>query len=174
MEARPMSIRAAREDDLVAINEIFNSYVDSSPCTSRTDPMSLEDRLTWFHGHTKALPVLVAIEPSGLLVGWASLSLFRSQQTYPLVVEVSVYSRPGYARSGIGKRLVVCLCSEAARLGYRSVIAVISDANQCAVSLFQHLGFVQAGHLRELYLKHGVLYGIYYYQLSLSPLNEPA
>ena len=41
-------VRAATEDDLEAINEIYNHYVAETHITFDDEPMSLEGRREWF------------------------------------------------------------------------------------------------------------------------------
>ncbi|MBP7934214.1 MAG: GNAT family N-acetyltransferase [Phycisphaerae bacterium] len=76
-----MLIRLARPADLVAINDIYNYDVLQSNCTYQTKPESPDERRAWFEEHGEGHPVTVA-ERSGEVVGWGSLSSFRSRAAY--------------------------------------------------------------------------------------------
>ena len=57
-----MEIRIAREDDLLAINEIYNQAVLQQFCTAHLEQVSMEERKLWFRAHDPAVyPVFVAV-----------------------------------------------------------------------------------------------------------------
>ncbi len=82
-------IRDAVESDLQHINDIYNHYVVHSTCTYQYEPSTLAERRAWFAEHDAAHPVTVATR-SGEIVGWGSLSWFRTRIGYRFTVENTV------------------------------------------------------------------------------------
>jgi len=161
-----MVVRAARESDLEAINDIYNYFVLNSTCTYQEEPEPLEGRRAWFRHHGKRHPVIVAVE-DGEVVGWGSLSAYHPRSAYRNTVENSVYVHPGHHRRGIGSLLLKDLIVRARRLGHRAIIAGI-DADQAgSVALHAKWGFEGAGRLRKVGLKFGRWLDVIYMQLSL-------
>lgn len=67
------ALRLATEDDLAAINDIYNYYVPRSTCTYQLETEPLAGRRAWFREHhAETHPVIVA-ESEGEVVGWGSL-----------------------------------------------------------------------------------------------------
>lgn len=66
------TIRLATRADAEDINSIQNHYVINSTATFLTDPLTLEQRLTWLENRSQAHPVVLA-QADGLVVGWGSL-----------------------------------------------------------------------------------------------------
>ena len=97
-----LRMRLATEDDLPAINQIYNHYVLNSVTTYQEEPDTLEGRQLWFGEHGQKYPVTVATVKTEV-VGWASLSPFRVRSAYRYTVENSVYIHHGHLRRGIGR-----------------------------------------------------------------------
>lgn len=83
-------IRLAQQEDLAAINEIYNYYVLHSTCTYQETPETIESRREWFERHGGQHPITVA-EVDGRIVGWGSLSAYHARSAYRNTVENSVY-----------------------------------------------------------------------------------
>ena len=148
-------IRQAREDDLAAINDIYNEAVISSTATFQIEPVPLEARRAWFAEHPQhTYPVLVA-ECGGVVVGWAAISRYATRCAYRFTVEDSIYLRRDHRRRGIGAALLARLIEAANAAGHHSMIAQIADHNPASIRLHQKLGFQTVGELREVGWKFG-------------------
>jgi L-amino acid N-acyltransferase YncA len=161
-----LHIRPARADDLGAINDIYNYYVERSTCTFQTEPETAEDRAAWFSAHDAAHPVIVA-EVAGEVVGWGSLSRFHSRCAYRFTVETSVYVRHDALAKGIGHALMVELIVRARAAGHHSIIGAICTENAPSLALGEKLGFVKVGHLHEVGFKFDRWLDVAYMQLIL-------
>ena len=159
-------VRPAIQDDLVAINEIYNEAVLHSTATFDTDPKSLEDRRRWFEKHGDRHPVLVS-EAGGQVTGWASLSEWSDRRAYADTAEASIYLAEAARGRGTGKQLYRELVHEARRLGFHTLIARIADANEASIRLHEGLGFEKIGVMREVGRKFGKLLDVHLYQLLL-------
>src|SRR5579885_201296 len=144
-----MIIRLAREDDLAAIDGIYNHYVERSTCTYQYQPTTPAERLSWFREHDQLHPVTVA-ELDKVVVGWGALSWFRTREGYRHTVENTVYVHPEHHRRGIGRAILIDLIDRAAQLGHRTIIAGISAEQAASIALHRSLGFREVGLLRHV------------------------
>jgi phosphinothricin acetyltransferase len=160
-------LRLATEDDLAAINDIYNYYVPRSTCTYQLEPEPLEGRRAWFrehHGETH--PVIVA-ESDGEVVGWGSLSKFHPRAGYAPTVEASVYIRHDQQRRGIGRLILSELVERARQSGFHSIIGGASVDQTASIALQESLGFRRVGQLAEVGYKFGQWLDVVYLQLML-------
>jgi L-amino acid N-acyltransferase YncA len=164
-----MLIRPATQADLPAINAIYNPYVLTSTCTFQEEPDTLGDRETWFAAHGERHPVIVVEEKDGVVVGWASLSPFRSRAAYRFAVESSVYIESGRHGQGIGKALMADLIGRARTLGHHTIVAGVSDDQCASIGLHESLGFERVAHFKEVGFKFGRWLDVAFLQLMLTP-----
>ncbi len=161
-----INIRNAVEDDLPAINDIFNHYVSTSTCVWTTCLCSEENRKDWFIKHRSSLPVLVA-EYDDTLVGWGALSWFDTACTSSKTVENSVYVHHNFQRQGVGRKILEELVLLAKEAGLVSIIASISSDQAASIALHVSAGFAEAGNLKRVGYKFGEYHDLSYYQLLL-------
>ena len=159
-------IRLAISADLSAINDIYNHYVHCSTCTYQTEPSTPDERAEWFAAHGPTHCVTVA-EAAGVVVGWASISRFRSRSAYDRTVENAVYVRHDRHRHGIGSALLADSLDRARAVGHHTVIAVIDAEQAGSIALHVRHGFVEAGRLREAGFKFGRWLDVVYLQRML-------
>ena len=102
--AKPeVSVRPATIDDLPAIRDIYNYYIETSTCTFDLEQKTEQELVQWFSQRSDAHPVIVA-ELTGDVVGWGALSPWKSRMAYVHSVEGSVYVQHKFHRKGIGRR----------------------------------------------------------------------
>jgi phosphinothricin acetyltransferase len=97
----------------------------------------------------------VVAEVAGEIVGFGSLSRFRSRPAYATTVEDSVYLRAGHQGRGIGQQLLEELVRLAALHGFHAVIARITGENDASIRLHARCGFEVVGTEREVGRKFG-------------------
>lgn len=146
-----MTIRDATENDLEAINRIYNHYVATSDCTLQTEPSTADERRSWFAAQG-TLPVLVA-ERAGEIVGWGALVLFSPRAGYRFTVEDSVYVRHDARGGGIGRALLDALCARASSAGLRAILGRIAATQPESLKLHLRAGFEEAGTLKQVGFK---------------------
>lgn len=150
-----MTIRPATEDDLAAINEIYNEVIATSTAIYADDPVSLEERRAWFAARRAAgYPVLVADEGGGVL-GLATFGDFRAYPGFRHTVEHSVHIRADARGRGLGGALVAALFEPALALGKHVMVAGIDATNDGSIRLHERLGFERGTVLREVGRKFG-------------------
>ncbi|MDB4970609.1 MAG: phosphinothricin acetyltransferase [Myxococcales bacterium] len=149
-----LTIRDACEDDLAAIDAIYNHYVLNATCTWQCEPNTAAQRRLWLSAHDQEHPVTVAVL-DGEVVGWGSLSVYNVREGYRFTVENTVYVHPGRLRRGVGRALLTDLVERARGLGHRTIVASISADQEASVALHRAAGFVDAGRLRVVGFKFG-------------------
>ena len=161
-----MILRDATQADLPAINAIYNHCVLTSTCTFQVTPATAEERREWFTRCGQQHPVIVAEENCEVLA-WGSLSPFHKREAYAGTVENSVYVHHDHYRRGLGRSIMEELIRRARARGIHSIIALIAAEQVGSIALHRALGFVEAGHLREVGVKFGRVLDVVYWQLLL-------
>ena len=151
-----LTIREARREDLTAITEIYNDAIIKTVATFDTQPRLMEEQRAWFAEHDTKYPILVA-EDEGLIVGWASLSMWSDRCGYCDTAEISLYVKEGHRNRGIGRKLLKTTLKKGKNAGFHTVIARIAGANQASIHLLEASGFVHIGTMREVGRKFGRL-----------------
>jgi phosphinothricin acetyltransferase len=163
-----MNIRPATREDLPGILEIYNDAVLNTTATYDYEPRTLEHRIAWFEEHAKEnYPVFVAVEESGRVAGWSSLSQFHARVGYRFTAENSVYVAADRRGQGIGKLLMPPLIEGARKRGAHAIIRAIDADNEPSVRLHASFGFVKVAHLKEVGFKFGRWLDVVYMELVL-------
>jgi L-amino acid N-acyltransferase YncA len=159
-----MIIRLAQIDDLPAIVDIYNQAIPSRKSTGDTQPLRVEERLTWFREHRPdAHPIFVA-EVEGQVAGWCSLSPYRpGRAALRFTAEISYYIASAHQRQGIGTALVEHALAACPALQIRHLIAIVLEGNQASLRLLEKLGFEQWGYLPRVADFDGKEVGHLYY-----------
>jgi L-amino acid N-acyltransferase YncA len=144
-----MNIRLAQDSDLHAIVEIYNQSIPGRMATADLNPVSVEEKKDWFHGHTKNRPIVVA-EENGMIVGWGSLKNFYGRPAYSGTAEASIYIRNNEQNKGIGEKLLLHLIEIAPALDIHTLLGFIFAHNLPSISLVKKHGFEEWGMLPDV------------------------
>jgi L-amino acid N-acyltransferase YncA len=151
-----MLIRPANESDVPAILAIYNQIIATSTAIYNDQPVTLEDRLTWFRSRMKSgYPVLVATLPStnstpDEIAGFASFGDFRSWPGYRFSVEHTVHIDVARRGRGIGKQLLLALIPIAQQLGKHAMVGGVDAENGVSIRLHESLGFDRVAHFKQI------------------------
>ncbi len=146
-----ISLRAAQSSDLPAILDIYNHAVLNTTASWDYEPSTLDQRTRWFEQHKHlGLPVLVAVDEAGTIVGWGALSEFREKIGYQYTVEFSVYVAADHRRRGIGRLIVLALIDSACALGKHIIVGGVDASNEASVRLHEALGFEKVAHFKQV------------------------
>lgn len=149
-----MHIRAATDDDAEAITAIYNLGIAERASTFETAPRTVAE----IRGKLAApglMPYLVATDPAGAVLGWASISSYRPRACYAGIGEFSIYLDRAARGRGIGTVLLEALVVDARRLGYWKLLSRVFLDNAASRALCARCGFREVG----IYEKHGQLDG---------------
>ncbi len=161
-------IRPATYADVPGILDIYNDAVLHTTATYDYDPDTLEGRTAWFAGHIEQdLPVFVAVDANGQVVGWSSLSTFRARPGYRFTVENSVYVAASHRGQGIGRLLLPPLISAARERGKHVIMAGIDAESEASLRLHAAFGFVQVAYMKEVGFKFDRWLDVIFMQLLL-------
>ena len=169
---RPMSaaaVRLARLDDAEALLEIYNVEVQTSTVTFDILPRSLDDQREWMTARSGAHAVIVAEDDGGDIVGFASLSPWRSRPAYATSVEDSVYVRRDQQGRGLGRLLLAELVHVGQAHGFHAMFARIVGGHASSVRLHEAMGFELVGTEREVGRKFGRWLDVVVMELLLGP-----
>lgn len=163
-----MVIRWAEPEDLEAIVEIFNYEIINGTSSFSIHPKTVEERRGWFEEHDKDTHPLIVAEEEGKVVGYASLSAYRSYDAYASSVELSVYVDRDHRGQSVGKSLMEHLLRLARENGkVHAVLSVITGDNEASMRLHEKFGFECCGVTREVGKKFGRYLDTAIYELIL-------
>jgi phosphinothricin acetyltransferase len=161
-------IRAAAVGDIPRMRDIFNDVIAHSTAVYMDDPVSLENRLSWFEGRRKqGFPVLVAVEAEEVL-GFSSYGDFRGSPGYRHTVEHSVHIRADQRGKGIGSQLVQALIPIAVAQGKHVMIGGVDSENLGSIRFHERLGFRQVARFEEVGFKFGRWLDLVFLQRKLN------
>jgi phosphinothricin acetyltransferase len=154
-----VQIRLAERRDAADIRAIYNHYVTGTSALFDLVPRTLDEQVQWIDEHSGGHPAVVAVvrgeDGVERVVGFGSLSSFRSRPAYATTVEDSVYLTPEYLGRGIGRMVLDELVRLARLHGFHSVIARITGSNDASIALHAACGFEIVGTEREVGRKFG-------------------
>jgi len=150
-----IAIRRAREDDLPAIQRIYNDEILTGTATWDETPWTIERRREWFAGHDDLSPVLIAEAANGDVAGFAYLSRMSDKSGWRFTREDTIYIDPACRGRGVGRVLLEALLEEARRIGLRLIVASITSENAASIALHRRCGFETVGTFRNAGFKFG-------------------
>ena len=152
--APAVEIRLVERRDAEGIRALYNHYVAESTALFDLVPRTLDDQVRWIDEHSGAHPAVVATL-GGRVVGFGSLTSFRTRPAYATTVEDSVYVESGLEGRGIGRLLLQAMVGLARDHGFHTVIARIAGGNEASIRLHEACGFTLVGVEREVGRKFG-------------------
>jgi L-amino acid N-acyltransferase len=164
-----MKIRDAVAADAATIRAIYNDAVANTTAIWNEVLVDDANRLKWMlDRQAQNLPVLVAEDADGQVLGYASFGPWRAFDGFRHTVEHSVYvAGPGRGR-GTGEALMRALIARAAQLKVHVMVAAIEAGNAPSIALHHKLGFVQTGLMPEVGTKFGRWLDLAFLQLKVS------
>ena len=166
-------IRAATDDDLEAINEIYNHYVLESHYTFDDVPLSMDARREWFshYGPSGRHRVFVATDEGdeGAVIGFASSSRYRPKPGYLTTVETSIYLAPTATGKGAGTQLYETLFKSIEGEDLHRALAGIALPNPESIGLHEKFGFKRVALYSEQGRKFGRYWDVAWFE---KPLND--
>jgi L-amino acid N-acyltransferase YncA len=147
--------RLAASGDAEAIRAIYNAEVVGSTVTFDMVPRTREDQLAWLVTHSGAHPAVVAVDGDQTVIGFGSISPYRSRPAYSTTVEDSVYVHPDHRGHSVGSLLLSELVRLSAAHGFHAMMARIVGGHEVSIALHRSCGFELVGIEREVGRKFG-------------------
>jgi phosphinothricin acetyltransferase len=171
-----VEVRAAVEEDLEALNEIYNQYIAETHYTFDLEPYTMDARREWFshHAGTGRYRLLVALHDDQV-IGYASSSRFRLKAAYEPSIETSVYLAPQAVGRGAGKRLYAELFKALEGEDVHRAFAGVALPNPASIALHERFGFKRVGVFTEQGRKFDRYWDVAWYEkpLGAAPEGEP-
>src|SRR4051794_34696079 len=118
-------------------------------------PRSRGDQLAWLAAHGVSHAATVAVDDTGSVVGFGSLSPYRSRPAYSTTVEDSVYVHADHRGRAIGRLLLDELVRLSAAHGFHAMMARIVGGHEVSIALHRACGFELVGIERQVGRKFG-------------------
>ncbi len=149
------SIRAARTEDIPAIQKIYALEVLHGTASFETEPPDVEEMTRrWRSMVENGFPYLVACSADHV-AGYAYAGKYRARPAYRFSIEDSVYVAEWARRKGVARLLLSCLIEQCRRRGFKQMIAIIGDsAHEASIELHKALGFRLVGTLENVGWKY--------------------
>ena len=162
-------LRQATDRDVPHMLEIYNHYVLNSTVTFDEDRLTLKEMRTKFRDVERlGFPWLVAVSPTGMILGYAYVTPWKAKAAYRYTVEDSIYLSPAATGKGIGKALMARMLDDAKAAGIKEVIAVIADKGaDASIAMHEQFGFTKIGEMGKVGFKFGRWLGTVLMQKSL-------
>lgn len=161
-------IRPVTLADTTAITHIYNYYIEHTPITFETVPLTIEQMRERIKDISCHYPYLV-YEVEGMIAGYCYVHTWKERAAYSQTMETTIYLDHKYKKQGIGKQLMdrlISLCREA---GYHALVACITASNQESREFHARLGFSKVSHFKEVGYKLGEWHDVVDYELLLNP-----
>ena len=162
-------LRQATDRDVPHMLEIYNHYVLNSTVTFDEDRLTLKEMRTKFRDVERlGFPWLVAVSPTGMILGYAYVTPWKAKAAYRYTVEDSIYLSPAATGKGIGRALMARMLDDAKAAGIKEVIAVIADKGaDASIAMHESFGFTKIGEMGKVGFKFGRWLGTVLMQKSL-------
>ena len=170
-----MRIRDAETADLPAIRAIYNDAVENTTAIWNETLVDLADRARWLEARRAAgYPVLVAVDATDAVLGYASFGDWRAFDGYRHTVEHSVYVAADARGRGLGETLMRALIERARAAGKHVMVAGIEAGNAPSIALHEKLGFTLVGTMPQVGCKFGRWLDLAFLQLLLDDRAAPS
>jgi L-amino acid N-acyltransferase YncA len=156
----PFHWRDAREEDFVAITDIYNQVMRDSLSMYQEQEVTVESRIDWWKDRLKNnFPFIVGTEttPEGKeeVICWATYGPFRAAYGYRFTVEHSVYVRQDKRGRGLGNRLLEKILDIAKERGIHVMVAGIDSGNLNSIAMHEKYGFEEVARMPQVGCKKG-------------------
>ena len=150
-------LSVAEKADAAEILNIYNWYVLHHTATFQITPSTLEEYEQWVENTNALVPLLLARDAEGKLLGYACAHRYHPREAYSWDVESTIYCAPDARGLGVGDTLYRALLEVLDAMGYWNVYALVADPNPASERLHEKFGFVCVGREPHTAYKFGWL-----------------
>ena len=159
-------VRDAEPGDAAGCAAVYAPYVVDSTASFELEPPDAATMATRIEEAQERHAWLVLVE-GPRVVGYAYAGPWRSRPAYRFSCEVSVYLDSGRRGAGGGRLLYSHLLSRVTALGYRTVVAGMTEPNPSSAALHRSMGFTHVGTLQAIGYKFGAWHDVSLFTLHL-------
>lgn len=151
-----LNIRCARIDDVASCLDIYNYEVVNGVATLDLEPRTLPEWQEWYAVHQTSEHCIFVGVVDDVVVGYASLSPYRTKDAFKSTVELSIYIHQEYRGKGVASKLMDHILEHAkATDTLHTVVSVITAGNAASTVLHERFGFTYCGLTPQVGFKHG-------------------
>jgi phosphinothricin acetyltransferase len=147
-----MPIRPAGRADAEAMTAIYNEGIADRVATFETRPREPHEVAAWL---ADGLPLLVATEEDGVVIGFARVAPYSDRCVYQGVGEHGVYVARAARGGEVGRRLLEALAAASEQAGLYKLTSRVFADNAASRAVHRAAGFHEVGIQR----RHGRLDG---------------
>ena len=150
-------LSVATKADAKDILDIYNWYVLHHTATFQITPSTLEEYEQWVENTNALIPLLLARDADGRLLGYACAHRYHPREAYDWDVESTIYCDPDTRGLGVGDVLYAALLDVLNAMGYWNVYALVADPNPASERFHEKFGFTCVGREPHTAYKFGWL-----------------
>jgi L-amino acid N-acyltransferase YncA len=161
-------IRQATDDDVQAIAEIYNHYIQNTAVTFEEAPVTgsiVRDRI---ERNRAAGGLWLVAQENENVVGYAYSAPWNERAAYRRTVEISVYLAGNILSRGWGTQLYNALFARLRERDVHTVIGGIALPNPASIAIHEKFGMKKVAHLEEVGYKFGEWIDVGYWQVHLA------
>ena len=106
-------IRPITKDDIAACLDIYNYEVVNGVATLDLEPRTLLEWQAWYEAHQTSEHCIFVGLIDDVVVGYASLSPYRTKDAFKSTVELSIYIHQEYRGRGVASKLMAHILDHA-------------------------------------------------------------
>ena len=149
-------IRPITQDDVVSCLDIYNYEVVNGVATLDLEPRTLPEWQEGFEAHQTGEHCIFVGLMDDVVVGYASLSPYRTKDAFKSTVELSIYIHQDHRGKGVASKLMAHILEHAKENDtLHTVVSVITAGNEGSTKLHSRFGFTYCGLTPEVGFKHG-------------------
>ena len=149
-------IRPITQDDIASCLDIYNYEVVNGVATLDLEPRTLPEWQEWYEAHQTSEHCIFVGLIDDVVVGYASLSPYRTKDAFKSTVELSIYIHQEYRGKGIATQLMDHILEIAKNDPLlHNVVSVITAGNEGSTKLHKRFGFTYCGLTPQVGFKHG-------------------
>lgn len=161
-----MEIRPIRQEDFAACLAIYNRYIAETTVTFEETCLSADAWRARVERITEKYPYLVACDGEQIL-GYAYLDAYSPRSAYRYTADLSIYLDRDVTGHGIGGELLRAIGEQAAELGIRQLLSIVTGENMVSMRFHERHGFSAVGRLRRVGYKQKKWLDVVIYQKEL-------
>lgn len=165
-------IRDVRSGDIERLTDIYNYYIANTHVLFDEKEITIDFMTAKIQSVLDAaMPWLVAVDPDGLVIGFACAKQWREKNAYKHTAELTIYLDHHRHKQGLGTEMFTELF-EALRLkSFNMVVSLITLPNDASIALHEKFGMEKVAHFEEMGFKFGRWIDIGFWQGKLSQMN---
>jgi L-amino acid N-acyltransferase len=140
-------MRSSMPQDIERITAIYNECIEEGGFTGDLEPLSLENRRTWYAEHWGRYSINVQVI-DGFIVGYVALSPYRKgRRAFDGTCEISYYLDRNFRGRGLGAEMVGYAIENAKQKDFRLAVAIVLATNRKSIKLLESFQFSLSGIL---------------------------